>query len=179
MKCSLGISNFLEEISSLSHSFVFLFFFCIDHWGRLSYLSLVFFGSQHSNGHIFPFHLCLSGLFFSQLFVRPPQTTIFPFCISFSWGRFWSRPPVQCYKPSSIAHQAFYQTDIYVSVLSGNGLKSFKTCGRYWANMYALWVSADTWQDRCGKAGQQKAGIWRRRPWSPQLLHGHHVDSGT
>ena len=27
MKCSLGISNFLEEISSLSHSIVFLCFF--------------------------------------------------------------------------------------------------------------------------------------------------------
>ena len=27
MKCLLGISNFLEEISSLSHSVVFLYFF--------------------------------------------------------------------------------------------------------------------------------------------------------
>ena len=27
MKCSLGISDFLEEISSLSHSIVFLYFF--------------------------------------------------------------------------------------------------------------------------------------------------------
>src|SRR5574337_856785 len=27
MKCSLGISNFLKEISSLSHSIVFLYFF--------------------------------------------------------------------------------------------------------------------------------------------------------
>jgi len=33
MKCSLGISNFLEEISSLSHSTVLYFF---DHLGRLS-----------------------------------------------------------------------------------------------------------------------------------------------
>jgi len=31
MKYSLGISNFLEEISSLSHSIVFLLFLCIDH----------------------------------------------------------------------------------------------------------------------------------------------------
>ena len=29
MKCSLGISNFLEEISSLSHSIVFLCFFVL------------------------------------------------------------------------------------------------------------------------------------------------------
>ena len=29
MKCSLGMSNFLEEISSLSHSIVFLYFFAV------------------------------------------------------------------------------------------------------------------------------------------------------
>ena len=29
----------------------------IDHWGRLSYLSLLFFGTLHSNGYIFPFLL--------------------------------------------------------------------------------------------------------------------------
>ena len=29
MKCSLGISNFLEEISSLSHSIVFFYFFAL------------------------------------------------------------------------------------------------------------------------------------------------------
>ena len=34
------------------------------------------------------FLLCLSLLFFSQLFVRPPQTTILPFFISFTLGGF-------------------------------------------------------------------------------------------
>jgi len=29
MKCFLGISDFLEEISSLSHSIVFLYFFAL------------------------------------------------------------------------------------------------------------------------------------------------------
>ena len=29
MKCSLGISKFLEEISSVSHSVVFLYFFAL------------------------------------------------------------------------------------------------------------------------------------------------------
>ena len=38
--------------------------------------------------YIFPFLLCLACLVFSQLFLRPPQRTILPFCISFSWG--WS-----------------------------------------------------------------------------------------
>ena len=42
MKCSLGISNFLEEISSLYLSFVSLYFFAFFHL-RLSYLSLLFF----------------------------------------------------------------------------------------------------------------------------------------
>ena len=29
MKCSLGISNFLDEIANLSHSIVFLYFFAL------------------------------------------------------------------------------------------------------------------------------------------------------
>ena len=64
MKCSLGIFNFLEEISSLSHSIVFLYFFFIVHLRRLSYISLLFFGTLYSDGYIFPFLLCLSLLFF-------------------------------------------------------------------------------------------------------------------
>ena len=95
MKCSLGISNFLEETSSLSHSVVCFYFLCIDHWGRLSCLSLLFFGTLHSNGYIFPFLLCFSLLFFSQLFVRPPQTPILLLCISFPCGWSWSLSPVQ------------------------------------------------------------------------------------
>ena len=50
--------------------------------------------TQHmSMAYIFPFLPCLLLLFFSQLFVRPPQT-ILSFWVSFSWG--WSRslPPV-------------------------------------------------------------------------------------
>ena len=83
MKYSLGISNFLEEISSLSNSIVFLYFFVLITEERLSYLSLLFFGTLHSNGNVFPFLLCFSLLFFSQLVVRPPQTAILVFCISF------------------------------------------------------------------------------------------------
>ena len=78
------------------------------HW-RLSYLSLLFFGILHWNGYIFPFLLCFLLLFFSQLFVRPPQMAILLFCISFSWGWSWSLSPVQCHEPPSIVHQALYQ----------------------------------------------------------------------
>ena len=76
------------------------------HWGRLSYLFLLFFGTLHSDGNIFPFLICLLLFFFSQLFVRPPQTAILPFCISFSWGWSWSLPPVQCHEPLSTVLQA-------------------------------------------------------------------------
>ena len=55
MKYSLGISNFLEEISSLPHSVVFLYFFAlIAEWAlilclgvlRVGTLQEVSFGSQ-------------------------------------------------------------------------------------------------------------------------------------
>ena len=80
MKYSLGISSFLEEISSLSHSIVFLYFFVlITEEGFLisPYYSLEL--CIQMNGYIFPFLLFCSLLFFSQLFVRPPQTAIFLF----------------------------------------------------------------------------------------------------
>ena len=126
MKRSLGISDFLEEISSLSHSVVFLYFFaliteegflisscyslelciqmfldfllcipnpynekdifpllCLVHFRRPSYLSLVFSGALHSVEYIFLFLLCLSLLFFPQLFAKPPQTTTLTFFIFF------------------------------------------------------------------------------------------------
>ena len=70
MKYSLGIFNFLKDISSLSHSIAFSLFICIVHLRRVSRLSLLFFGTPHSDGYIFPFLLCLPFLFFSQLFVN-------------------------------------------------------------------------------------------------------------
>ena len=42
------VSHFFKEISSLSHSIVFLFL-CIAHLGRLSYLFLLFFATLHSD----------------------------------------------------------------------------------------------------------------------------------
>ena len=102
----------LKEISNLSHSiaflylFIYLFIFCTVHLRRTSYLSLLFSGTLHSVGFIFPILLCLSILFFSQLFIRPPQTTTLPCYLSFSWGWFWSPPPTHHYEPLSIVLQA-------------------------------------------------------------------------
>ena len=103
MKCSLGISNFLEEISSLSHSVVFLYFFALIT--EEGFLSVLLFGTLYSDGFIFPFSLCFLLLFFSQLFLRPPQKTILSFYISFSWGWSWSLPPVQCHESPFIVLQ--------------------------------------------------------------------------
>ena len=104
------ISNFLEEISSLSHSVVFLYFFALI--AEEGFFFLLFFGTLHSYAYIFPFLLCFSLLFFSKLFVRPPQTAILLFCISFPWGWSWSLPPVQCHKTPSIVHQGLYLSDL-------------------------------------------------------------------
>ena len=62
--------------------------------------------------YILPFLLCFLPLFFSQLFVRPPQTAILHFCISFPWGWSWSLSPVQCHEPQVIVHQALYLSDL-------------------------------------------------------------------
>ena len=105
-KCSLGISNFLEEIYSLSHSVVFLYLFAlITEKGFLisPYYSL----EQCIQMDMFPFLLCVLLLFFLELFVRPPQTTILHFCISFSWGWSWSLLPVQC--PESLFIHNIYK----------------------------------------------------------------------
>jgi len=57
-------------------------FLCIDPLRRFSYVYLLFSGTLYSVRYIFPFLLCLS-LLFSQLFVRPPQTTILLFTFLF------------------------------------------------------------------------------------------------
>ena len=63
---------------------------------------LLFLGTLHSVGYIFLFLLWLLPFFFPWLFVRHPQITTFPSCISYSLGWFWSLPPVLCYKSLSI-----------------------------------------------------------------------------
>ena len=83
MKCSLGISNFLEEVSSLSYSLIFLYFFAlIAEEGFLT--------SPYSSLELciqmlisFLFSFVFSPLLSSQLFVRPPQTAILLFAFLF------------------------------------------------------------------------------------------------
>ena len=76
MKCSLGISNFLEEISSLSRSIVFLYFFALitDEAFLISPCYSLKLCIQM--GISFLFFVAFSFSFFPQLFVRAPQTTM-------------------------------------------------------------------------------------------------------
>ena len=67
MKYSLGISNFLEEIFPLSHSIVFLLFLCIDLWGWLSYLSLLFFETAFKWVYLFFSPLLFNSLLFTAI----------------------------------------------------------------------------------------------------------------
>ena len=63
LECLIFLSiliTFLKAI--LTNSFLFCCLplsLCTDQWGRLSYLSLLFFGILHSDGFIFPFLLSL------------------------------------------------------------------------------------------------------------------------
>jgi len=91
MKCSLDISNFLEEISVV---FPILLFSSISlHCSFKKAFSIWVYLSPS---------LLPSASFLSSAIVKPPQTTSLPSCISFSLGWFWSLPPVQCYEPPSI-----------------------------------------------------------------------------
>ena len=122
---------FPEEISSPSHSIVFLYFFALITEEDFLISPCCSLKLCIHMGISFLF-LCLSHLFFSQLFVWPPWTTILAFCISFSWG--WSRSqlPVQCQNlcPQFFRH-SIYQISNRVRVLKF-GIKisfcSFITC---------------------------------------------------
>ena len=104
MKCSLDVINFLEEISRLSHSMVFLNFFFFLHcsFKRVFLCLLALLWNAAFSWVYLSLSPLLLLLFFLQLFVRPPQTTTLPFCISIPLGLFWSLPPVKCYISSSI-----------------------------------------------------------------------------
>ena len=121
---------------------------------------------MHSNWDIFPFLLCLSLLSFSQLFVRPPQTTILPFYISFSWGWSWSLPPEQCHEPLSIVLQALCQIQSLESISHfhciiirdlisaipewSSGFPCFCQCKSEFGNKeFMIWATVSSWSCFC------------------------------
>ena len=114
-KSSLGISTFLEEISSLSHSIVFLYFFAlITEEGFLisPCYSLEFYIHM---GISFLFSFPFASLLFTAV-CRAPSDNCFTFLHFFFGGWSCSLPPVQCHKPLSIVLQALYQIQSLDSV---------------------------------------------------------------
>ena len=114
-----NFSKFLKEISSLSHSVVFLYFFVlITEEGFL--ISPCYSLELCIQMDIPSFSsLPLASLLFSAI-VRHLQATILTFCVSFSWGWSWSLLLVQCHEPLSIVLQASCLSDpthsIYLSL---------------------------------------------------------------
>ena len=85
MKCSLGISNFLEEFSSLSHSVVFLYFSAlITEEAFLSFLAI--WNSAFKWVYLSFFPLPLATLLFSSI-SKVSSDSLFAF-FSPPWG--WS-----------------------------------------------------------------------------------------
>ena len=111
MKCSLGISDFLEEISSLSHSVVFLYFFALMAEEGFFYLLAILWNSAFRCLYLSFSPLLFTSLLFTAI-CKPPQTAILLFCISFSWRWSWFLYPLQCHESPSIVHQALYLSDL-------------------------------------------------------------------
>ena len=181
MKYSLGISNFLEEIPSLSHSIVFFYFFAlITEEGFLvspCYSLELCIQLDMS----FPFLSCLSLLLYPQLFVKPPQTTTLPPCISFSLGWFWPLPPIQCYEPLSIILQALWLPDLipWICLLPPvyNPKESGRIVNTCWMNRsimngkhHALgFIKKCSWQDPLEEGTTTHSSIFAWRiPWTKE-----------
>ena len=96
--------------SSFSHSVVFLYFLALitEEGFLISPSCSLELCIQMGISFLFSFAFH----FFSQLFVRPPQTTILLFCISFPWGWSGSLSLIQCHEPPSLVHQALCLSDL-------------------------------------------------------------------
>ena len=105
LKISLCISNFLEELSRLSHSLVFLYFFPLIT--EEDFLISPCYSLKLCIQMGVSFLLFVLLFFYSKLFLRPPQTTILPFCIYFSWGWSLSLPSVSNLHPKFFRHSVY------------------------------------------------------------------------
>ena len=105
MKCSLGISNFLETISNLFCSVVFLYFFVLIMEEGFLISPCYSLELCVQMGISFFFSFAFASLLFTAI-CKASSDNHYAFCISFSWGWSWSLPPVQCHKPPSIVLQA-------------------------------------------------------------------------
>ena len=111
MKCFLGISNFLEEISSLSQSVVFLYFFALiaEEGFLISSCYSLELCIQMLISFLFSFAFCFSS-FHSYLFGLPRQP--FSFFLFFSMGMVLI--PVSC----TMSRTSFHSSSGTLSIRS-------------------------------------------------------------
>ena len=95
--------------------------------------------------------------FSSQLFVRPPQTAILPFCISWRW--FWSPPPVQCHEPPSTVLQALCLSDLIPQIYLSLPLYNCK--GFEWSSGFPYFLQFKS--EVCNKEIRCWAEIHKRK----------------
>ena len=105
MKCSLGISNFLEEISSLSPSIVFLYFFALitEEGFLVSHCSFLELWIQMGISFLFSFAFHFPSF---HAICKASSDSHVAFLHFFSWAWSWFLSPVQCHEPPSIVHQS-------------------------------------------------------------------------
>ena len=114
MKCFLGVLNFLEEISSLSHPIISSISF--HHSLKKAFLSFLAFLWNSALRWIF-LSLCLLP-FASHLFsVRPPQTTTLPSCISviLVWN---NTNLILKYTKTLLLHSSFHSSFLYALIVT-------------------------------------------------------------
>ena len=87
MKCSFGISDFLEEIPSLSHSVVFLYFFALIAEEGFLISSCYLWNSAFRCLYVSFSPLLFASLLFTAICKASPDSH-FAFFFSFPWG--WS-----------------------------------------------------------------------------------------
>ena len=85
MKCSLGISNFPEEISSLSHPIVFLYFFALITEEGFLILPAILWNSEFKRVYLSFSPLPLVSVLFSA-FCKASSDNHFAFLSFFSLG---------------------------------------------------------------------------------------------
>ena len=175
MKCSLGISNFLEEISLV---FPILLFSSISlHWLlRLSYISWLFFNILCSDGYMFSFLFCLLLLFLPRLFVKSSSDNRFAFLHFFSLGMvliasFYTVFGISVHSSSGLLSGLILWICLSLPLYNHKGFD----LGHTWmvsGSLYFLQFKSEFWnKDRgsgCSRPG--RCSVWHNSSWRRWLL---------
>ena len=110
VKYSFDISSFYKNIISLPYSIIFLYFFALFiEGGFISPCNSL--EPCIQLGISFPFSLAFCFSSFLS-YVKLPQTTTLPSCISFSFGWILSVAPIQCYESLATVLQILCLPDL-------------------------------------------------------------------